>query len=730
MNKKIIAITSLVLFVSLIGFLFVKSADNGAKRYAKIEQAIRAIDQRNDDVDSAVLSLRLGISLDYDELSRCESDLAISERISVETFQDSEWEQLLHSQLKPLLDKKVLLSTDFKTNHAVVRNSVAGFRHKISQVQEQLIENKSTMLNQLTNLEILGARFTISGDLLDKEQFEAAIVAVESEFDTTVDSPSASRFLSFALRHARNLVDRRIELDETISNLVAVPIKNVTQRIMSESAKEFQAKSATATWFRLGLLMTIAMTIAFCFYQYFSLLRHKLLIHRANLTLEKRVEERTADLANANKELKYSIAEAEKLALVARYTDNAVVITDDEACIEWVNDGFTRNTGYSLEEVIGKKPFDFLHGPETDSATQILMKESIQQKSGFDVDVINYRKDGTPFWVSIEARPIRDDRGEIKRFIGIESDITDRVNAELEREQLNEQLVDASRLAGMTEVATGVLHNVGNILNSVNVSAEVIRKQFRKSAFDNLERISALISQHESDFASFVKDDHRGKKIPAYIAKVTETLKSERKRTSDEFHDLVANVEHIKQIVSVQQSMGKSSGVKQELSPDSLVYDAITANKGTLNSHQVEIVTEIEDDLPMLISDKHKILQILVNLIKNANDSLSEHETPHPKIMIEVNSSPEGIEFSVTDNGVGIPKDRINKIFQHGFTTKKTGHGFGLHSSANAATELGGTLSCSSPGIGEGAAFKLRLPAKRSESTEADVALTAGQLAH
>ncbi|EKK04053.1 protein containing PAS domain protein [Rhodopirellula baltica SH28] len=213
-------------------------------------------------------------------------------------------------------------------------------------------------------------------------------------------------------------------------------------------------------------------------------------IEFAKRSVDQQVAERTKELSEAYDLLAEKTAETEKLALVARYTDNAVIITHADATIEWVNEGFTRVTGYSADEVIGKRPSDFLHGPQTDPKVCSVMRDAIANRSGFNVQTINYRKNAEPYWVDIEVRPIHDADGIVRQFIAIEADATERVQQEQEKVRLNQELLDASRQAGMAEIATGVLHNVGNILNSVNVSVSVIRNQYSKSALANLEKVS------------------------------------------------------------------------------------------------------------------------------------------------------------------------------------------------------------------------------------------------
>ncbi len=132
----------------------------------------------------------------------------------------------------------------------------------------------------------------------------------------------------------------------------------------------------------------------------------------------------------------------EKLSLVARKTDNIVIITDAAGVTEWVNEGFTRVTGYSLEEARGKTPGRLLQGPDSDPATIAYMRERIAQKQGFQVEIINYRKDGAPYWLYISVSPIHDESSELTGFIAVQTDISARKRAETERLKLIDELED------------------------------------------------------------------------------------------------------------------------------------------------------------------------------------------------------------------------------------------------------------------------------------------------
>jgi two-component system, NtrC family, sensor kinase len=278
-----------------------------------------------------------------------------------------------------------------------------------------------------------------------------------------------------------------------------------------------------------------------------------------------------------------------------------------------------------------------------------------------------------------------------------------------ELERTHRKLVDTSRQAGMAEVATNVLHNVGNVLNSLNVSANMVTEQVERSKASGLGRLAALLREHEQDLGAYLANDPRGRHIPTYLSQLSEHIVHERDSNLRELTQLRSHIDHIKQIVSMQQSYSKVSGVKELLQPADLLDDALRMNDGSFHRHQVHVVREFEL-VPAINSEKHKILQILVNLLRNAIYACNESGRPHRSVTLRVASGPACVRISVADNGVGIAPENMTRIFAHGFTTRRDGHGFGLHSGALAASELGGSLQAFSEGLGRGATFVLELP--------------------
>ncbi|MBC8095220.1 MAG: GHKL domain-containing protein, partial [Akkermansiaceae bacterium] len=271
------------------------------------------------------------------------------------------------------------------------------------------------------------------------------------------------------------------------------------------------------------------------------------------------------------------------------------------------------------------------------------------------------------------------------------------------------ELIETSRQAGMAEVATGVLHNVGNVLNSVNISATVIAENLQKSKAANLLKVVQLLEENAADIGEFMTGS-RGKQVPLYLSQLAGQLAIEQQKGIAELDLLRKNIDHIKDIVAMQQNYAKVSGVTETVRVEELVEDALQMNEGSLKRHEVEVVREYSP-VPRVTLEKHKVLQILVNLIRNAKYACDDSGRVDKRLTVRITTAEQdSISIDVADNGVGIPPENMTRIFNHGFTTRKTGHGFGLHSGALVAKEMGGVLKVHSDGTGQGATFTLVLP--------------------
>ncbi|MDB6005037.1 MAG: integral rane sensor signal transduction histidine kinase [Prosthecobacter sp.] len=386
-----------------------------------------------------------------------------------------------------------------------------------------------------------------------------------------------------------------------------------------------------------------------------------------------------------------------------------------------VNPAAAALLGWTVPELVGRSAHMTMHHSHADG-TEYPKKECRIYQGLLDgqgrriVDEVFWRKDGTCFPVEYTSTPVRDDSGEIFGVVVVFSDVTARKQSEAKLESVNKQLQSTSRQAGMAEVATNVLHNVGNVLNSVNVSADAVALKVRDFRVGRLRSVAALLNEHAGNLPEFLTVDPRGKALPDYLVKLAENLAAPQNAILQEVESLRDNIDHIKGVVAMQQSYARRAGVLETFSPVELLEDAIRINSAGLTRHEVHLVRDFEE-VPPILTDRHKVLQILVNLLSNAKYAL-EHAVANRQVTVTVRlNGTEGVKFAVIDNGIGISAENLGRMFQHGFTTKKDGHGFGLHSGALATQELGGKLTAHSDGPGLGAIFTLELPFENSSNS-------------
>jgi two-component system sensor kinase FixL len=289
-------------------------------------------------------------------------------------------------------------------------------------------------------------------------------------------------------------------------------------------------------------------------------------------------------------------------------------------------------------------------------------------------------------------------------------DVTARRETEARLGELHRSLLEASRKAGMAEIATGVLHNVGNTLNSVNVSASLVAERLRGSRLAGLIRAAELLQAHTDNLHTFLTQDEKGQVLPEYLLSVSQQLAKEHERMLTEVQALTKNVEHIKSVVSMQQEHARFAGMVEQVILTELIDDALRLHATSFERLGIHVRRDYHPVPPVLV-DRHRLLQILVNLLSNARHALLESGRHDKQLTLSISAQPgERLRISVADNGVGISPENLSRVFTQGFTTKRNGHGFGLHASSLAAEELKGSLTCTSEGLHQGATFIIDLP--------------------
>jgi PAS domain S-box-containing protein len=403
-----------------------------------------------------------------------------------------------------------------------------------------------------------------------------------------------------------------------------------------------------------------------------------------------------------------------KLAAIVESSSEAIIGESlDGKILSW-NQGAEKTFGYSAQEVIGCSA-DLAEPADQPGEIAALRRAVLDGGAVEQFETRRLCKDGRQIDVSLSLSLIRNHRDEIVGFSRIIRDITSQKRIELELREAHNQLktahtklVDAAHQAGMAEIAIGVLHNIGNVLNSVNVSASIVDRKMRRSKASGLCKVAAMLREHEADLGQFMEQDGKGREVIAYLEKLAQTIALEQKDILVELEALFKNVEHVKEIVNAQQSYATAAALVESLNVRDLLEDALRINLMSLGRHRVNVVRQYSDT-HLIYGDKHKVLQVLVNLITNAKQAMSKSEIKTLTLSTETGPAGE-VRISIRDTGCGIAPENITRIFSHGFTTKEGGHGFGLHSSILAAKEMKGALTVHSDGPGLGATFILELP--------------------
>jgi PAS domain S-box-containing protein len=436
--------------------------------------------------------------------------------------------------------------------------------------------------------------------------------------------------------------------------------------------------------------------------------------------LEDRVQKRTAELSHSNEELRQR-----ELLFRLIFEHAPVGISWKRADLQdiyHVNPAFRQILDLPGGTMVDATQLLTLVHPE-DAARQSEMNQLIAagKSDSYMLEERFVLKDGRIVWGLLSVAVIRDETGRIVQEIGILADITARKRAENELAATHKRLLEISRQAGMAEIATGVLHNVGNVLNSVNVSATLVADNILHTKAVNIEKVALMLDQHKSNLAEFLTNDSRGRMIPSYLGALAESLATERATLVAELVHLRKNIEHIKDIVAMQQTYARTSGISESVSIPDLIEDAVRMNSASLSRHGVDMVRDYQVS-PVITTEAQKVVQILVNLLGNAKHSCDDSGRADKKIIMRTTGGERGVKIAIVDNGIGIPAENLIRIFNHGFTTRKEGHGFGLHSGALAAKELGGSLTVKSDGRNLGATFTLELPFDRNSPTHENAA--------
>lgn len=433
-----------------------------------------------------------------------------------------------------------------------------------------------------------------------------------------------------------------------------------------------------------------------------------------------------------------------------------VVMLDDRGSIVLANAAFVKRAGLPLDDLLGSKLSRLAWAPITPS------KEALNEpwttalntrQTQADVRMVLTDSSGKSWHFIVGSAPILDETGGLRGAVvslddvteleeanaalsnavkelersqahilnqnvelehtnqSLVVEITERKKVESEREVLNHRLQEASRRIGMAEVAASVLHNVGNVLNSVNVSVGLIHKVLERTPVDKFARVGQMVQDHMNDLSNYLVQDEKGKQIPSYLVKLAAQVNTNFADVNKELDSLDQNIDHIRRIVMAQQGHAKTQVLLEHIQLKDIIEQSLAINKDGLEKAGITVVREYAE-VSAALCDRHQVLQIMVNLVNNAIHAMKVVPDRSHRLTVAIGyhaESNERVQIHVRDTGMGVAPDNLKRLFTQGFTTREGGQGLGLHSSSLAAKLLGGVLSASSDGEGRGATFTLDL---------------------
>ena len=427
-------------------------------------------------------------------------------------------------------------------------------------------------------------------------------------------------------------------------------------------------------------------------------------LRELNKSLEERVHQRTRDL---------EISEARIRAIFDNMGEGVITFNDKDEVIS-TNPSAARIFGFDKEQLnsfTSENLFVEHNRLTQDNNSNSSDNTTTSQATEFQ----GYRSDGSIFPMDVTVSRMK--LGDEIITVCITRDITRRKESEIKLTEAHDKLIDAAHQSGMAEMAVGVLHNIGNILNSVSLSAEEISRINKSSKLPGLIKANNIVKDNLENIGDFVSNNEKGKLLPQYYLKVGQALSEEKENIEKEIDLMFTKTEMMKDVISTQQEYARTKSFIETTNIEPIIEDSIKVQESVISKLGINIIRNY-DFTPPCDVHKSKLLQVLTNLIKNASEAMRENDRLNKTkdITIDIGALNDAYVFiKITDTGIGIDKKNLDNIFTHGFTTKSDGHGFGLHTSANAMTEMHGSLKVKSDGLERGASFTLLLPINKNE---------------
>ena len=347
-----------------------------------------------------------------------------------------------------------------------------------------------------------------------------------------------------------------------------------------------------------------------------------------------------------------------------------------------------------------------------DKVTPIPLEEhplfqAIQGKSTNNVEMfIQNEEVSDGIYVRVSGSPLQDREGNWTGGVAVFHDMTDRIKTE-------EALAQAFA-QGRLEVVDTILHNIGNAINSVSVGIDIIHHQLTHDKLTlRLSALAKVVEQHQDDFSDYVKNDPQGQQVLPFLLTLAHDFTVVKEQWTATVQRIKDRSGHIVDIIRAQNSYNLTSGTHKDISLTAAISGAVRILQDSIDKRQIRIDIDCGSVPQEIRIQESQFHQMLVNLIKNSIEAIDELAESRegdevPRIRFRAYIDGDFLCLDITDSGIGIPAENINKIFSSGFTTKKQGTGLGLHSSANFVISSGGKIQALSEGKGKGTTIQIK----------------------
>jgi len=690
--------------------LYARSNQAALADHERFDRGLAQLEKLDAELDDDVLKVQFHLLPNYDSFAAKLAELrgSVGALSALSLAGSDPAERPFRQQLEEysrLIDQKERLIERFESEHAILTNSLRYLPVASTELLGNLAAEPDREALEIPLNRLLQEVFVhaILPDDPAGADIRATLAQLAAWCSQHPDAPHSAE-VSVVASHVRSIVGRKPKVEALTRQIEEVPSTAGLGILRHFHEIQLAATMHRSDVVRRALEAICALLLLGVGYTIYAL-------DSANRHLEVRVDQRTWALQTEAAEHRQTADERDRFFTAS--PDLLAICSTDGYCRR-VNPSHERVLGWAVHESLNRPFIEFVHPDDRAAVLEALQRAA----PGEEPPILEVRclcKDGSHRWIAWSSSPI----DAVGLFISYGRDVSERKQAEAESEKMYDELMKTTRQAGMAEMATTVLHNVGNVLNSVTVASACVAESLRKSKAASLGRIAGILRQHDTDLPGFFANDPRGKQLPGFLDKLAGHLTREQAAALAELAHLEKNIEHIKQIVAMQQGCAKASGATEKVCIADLIEDTLRMNTESFALNHVRVERDFADVPPVTV-EKHKVLQILVNLVRNAKQACDAAQHPDKTLTLRVYNGNGTVKVAVSDNGVGIAPENLARIFTHGFTTKKDGHGFGLHSGALAAREMGGELRVGSEGVGRGATFTLELPVEKSSRPKMD----------